>query len=105
MAIAEMSRMTLVALLSDKEKVYDALQKTGAAQIKTQEEREQTVPLAVPCGFIPEFYRENRTGEQVPRISRRRNGIARQDQERRGYSERRIRGYARRVFRRGQKRR
>ena len=40
MAIAEMSRMTLVALLSDKEKVYDALQKTGAAQIKTQTEKE-----------------------------------------------------------------
>ena len=40
MAIAEMSKCTLVALKSDKDKVYDALQRTGAAQIKTQEERE-----------------------------------------------------------------
>lgn len=46
MAIAEMSALSLVALLSDKDKVYDALVATGAAQIKTQEEREQTVPLA-----------------------------------------------------------
>lgn len=41
-----MSALSLVALLSDKDKVYDALVATGAAQIKTQEEREQTVPLA-----------------------------------------------------------
>ena len=47
MAIAEMSALSLVALLSDKDKVYDALVATGAAQIKTQEEHEQTVPLAV----------------------------------------------------------
>ena len=45
MAIAEMSKCTLVALKSDKDKVYDALQRTGAAQIKTQEEREYTVPF------------------------------------------------------------
>lgn len=39
MAIAEMSRLSVVALLSDKDKIYDALQKTGAAQIKSQTER------------------------------------------------------------------
>lgn len=53
MAIAEMSRMTLVALLSDKEKVYDALQKTGAAQIKTQTEKEYATPY--PADLSPNF--------------------------------------------------
>lgn len=47
MAIAEMSSMTLVALLSDKEKIYDALQKTGAAQIKSQTEKEFAAPYAL----------------------------------------------------------
>ncbi len=46
MAIAEMSRLSVVALLSDKDKIYDALQKTGAAQIKSQTEKEYAVPLA-----------------------------------------------------------
>lgn len=46
MAIAEMSRLSVVALLSDKDKIYDALQKTGAAQIKSQAEKEYAVPLA-----------------------------------------------------------
>ena len=39
MAIAEMSALSLVALLSDKDKVYDALVATGAAQIKTQDRK------------------------------------------------------------------
>ena len=46
MAIAEMSRLSLVALLSDKDKIYDALAQTNAVQIKTQEQREYTVPFA-----------------------------------------------------------
>ena len=40
MAIAEMSRMTLVGLKSDKNEILDALQRTGAAQITPSEEYE-----------------------------------------------------------------
>ena len=38
MAIAEMSTMTVVLAAADKEKLLDALQKTGAAQLKKTRE-------------------------------------------------------------------
>ena len=59
MAIAEMSSLSLVALLSDKDKIYDALAKTNAAQIKTQEQREYTVP-----------FKASQSGEILQKIDR-----------------------------------
>ena len=38
MAIAEMSTMTVVLAAADNEKLLDALQKTGAAQLKKTRE-------------------------------------------------------------------
>ena len=40
MAIAEMSRLTLVAMKSDKDKILETLQRTGAVQITESAETE-----------------------------------------------------------------
>ena len=40
MAIAEMSRLTLVAMKSDKDKILETLQRTGAVQITESVETE-----------------------------------------------------------------
>ena len=46
MAIAEMSTMTVIIPSADKEKLLDALQKTGAAQLKKTREFDPALTFA-----------------------------------------------------------
>lgn len=49
MAIAEMSKLNLVAMSYDRDKILNALQRTNAAEIKLQYEAENTVALSSDC--------------------------------------------------------
>ena len=44
MAVAEMRKLNLVAMSYDKDRILNALQRTGAAEIKSAEEKENTLP-------------------------------------------------------------
>ena len=45
MAVAEMSKLNLVAMSYDKDSVLNALQRTNAAEVKLHYEAENTVAL------------------------------------------------------------
>ncbi|MGN0818704.1 MAG: V-type ATP synthase subunit I, partial [Candidatus Coproplasma sp.] len=49
MAIAEMSKLNLVAMSYDRDKILNALQRTNATEIKLQYEAENTVALSSDC--------------------------------------------------------
>ena len=49
MAIVSMSKLNLVAMSYDKDAILNALQKTGATEIKLHYEAENTVPLTADC--------------------------------------------------------
>lgn len=49
MAIVSMSKLNLVAMSYDKNAILNALQKTGATEIKLHYEAENTVPLTADC--------------------------------------------------------
>ncbi len=49
MAIVEMSKLNLVAMAYDKDALLNALQRTGATEIKFTAENEYTVPLCSDC--------------------------------------------------------
>ena len=63
MAIAEMSTMTVVLAAADKEKLLDALQKTGAAQLKKTRE----------LGSL--FFRKKTTAPYPPNSTERRKRL------------------------------
>ena len=49
MAVAEMSKLNLVAMSYDKDSVLNALQRTNAAEVKLHYEAENTVALTADC--------------------------------------------------------
>ena len=49
MAIVSMSKLNLVAMSYDKDAILNALQKTGATEIKLHYEAENNVPLTADC--------------------------------------------------------
>ena len=49
MAIAEMSKLNLVAMSYDRDKILNALQRTNATEITLQYETEHTVALSSDC--------------------------------------------------------
>ncbi len=49
MAIVSMSKLNLVALSYDKSAILNALQRTGATEVKLHYEAENTVPLSADC--------------------------------------------------------
>ena len=46
MAIAKMQKLNLVAMSYDKDAILNALQRTGAVEVVTRTEAEQTIPTA-----------------------------------------------------------
>lgn len=46
MAVAEMSKLNLVAMSYDRDRLLNALQRTGATEVKTHYEAENTLPVA-----------------------------------------------------------
>ena len=55
MAIAEMSKLNLVAMSYDKDAVLNALQRTGAVEVKLHSQTEYAVPLAADCDGLREY--------------------------------------------------
>lgn len=49
MAIVSMSKLNLVAMSYDKSAILNALQRTGATEVKLHYEAENTVPLSADC--------------------------------------------------------
>lgn len=49
MAIAEMRKLNLAAMSYEKDKILNALQRTGAVEVKTHSELECTVPVPTDC--------------------------------------------------------
>ena len=45
-AIAKMQKLNLVAMSYDKDAILNALQRTGAVEVVTRTEAEQTIPTA-----------------------------------------------------------
>ena len=78
MAVAEMRKLNLVAMSYDKDRILNALQRTGAAEIKSAEEKENTLPaedggdelraelsrltgaLDLLCAEVGEYNKENK---------------------------------------------
>ncbi len=55
MAVAEMSKLNLVAMSYDKDSVLNALQRTNAAEVKLHYEAENTVALTADCEEMREY--------------------------------------------------
>lgn len=55
MAVAEMSKLNLVAMGYERDKLLNALQKTGATEIKTHYEAENTKPVSVNAERLTEY--------------------------------------------------
>lgn len=55
MAVAEMSKLNLVAMSYDKDSVLNALQRTNAAEVKLHYEAENTVALTADCEEMLEY--------------------------------------------------
>ena len=55
MAVAEMSKLNLVAMSYDKDSVLNALQRTNAAEVKLHYEAENTVALTSDCEVLREY--------------------------------------------------
>lgn len=55
MAIAEMSKLNLIAMSYERDKILNALHRTGATEIKTQAEKENTVPLSADGADLREY--------------------------------------------------
>lgn len=49
MALAEIEKLSLVAMSYERDAILNALQKTGATEIASQSETEETVPLLLNC--------------------------------------------------------
>ena len=49
MAIVKMSKLNLVAMSYDRDTVLNALQKTGASEIKLHYEAQNTAPMTADC--------------------------------------------------------
>ena len=49
MATANMKKLNLAAMAYDRDEILNALQRTGAAEVKLQKEDEFSVPLVVNC--------------------------------------------------------
>ena len=68
MAVAEMRKLNLVAMSYDKDRILNALQRTGAAEIKSAEEKENTLPasdIAVKSGNVYLGFADRFTGTLI----------------------------------------
>ena len=54
MAIAEIGKLNLIAMSYEKDAVLNALQRTGATEIKLLKETENTAPMIKNTGLLPE---------------------------------------------------
>ena len=55
MAVAEMSKLNLVAMSYEKDKVLNALQRTGATEVKLHSQTEYAAPLNTDCGELRDY--------------------------------------------------
>lgn len=55
MAVAEMSKLNLVAMSYEKDKVLNALQRTGATEVKLHSQTEYAAPLNTDCGDLRDY--------------------------------------------------
>lgn len=55
MAVAEMSKLNLVAMSYEKDKVLNALQRTGATEVKLHSQTEYAAPLITDCGELRDY--------------------------------------------------
>ena len=54
-AVAEMSKLNLVAMSYEKDKVLNALQRTGATEVKLHSQTEYAAPLNTDCGELRDY--------------------------------------------------
>lgn len=59
MAIAEMSKLNLVAMSYERDKVLNALQHTGAVEVKLHSQTEYAVPISADCEHLREYLLKN----------------------------------------------
>ncbi|MDE7379519.1 MAG: V-type ATP synthase subunit I [Clostridia bacterium] len=55
MAVVEMGKLNLVAMSYEKDKVLNALQKTGATEIKLHSQTEYAAPMTADCESLKEY--------------------------------------------------